>query len=275
MLPNPYPSGVPRLSVNSPKRTEFSRSYWLFGLAFIAILTLSPAAFASTVPSSAAAIKHQNSDYYAGYQGTVSSGQVTQVNAKWNIPQVTCQPALPVFQLAGQQTGIGNGKYQVTVGIEVYCSPGSSTPYVSATISYSRKGATVVPLGSRQLAMGDTVKVQISINLSTDLVTMKITDTTSGFKWSLSRTLTWASSANNPDWLVYGYYNGSQDLAQFTKAIKFSGCNVVVSSTTVPISSLSGVTALTLVDGSNNVLARPSALSAQGTSFKVAFVSST
>jgi hypothetical protein len=243
-------------------------------------LSLPPTPF----PQSPLAVTSGNCYGCAGYEGSAASGYVTKVTAQWTVPTVTCQSTLPddqaimtAVELDGYDSATG---YWTGVVIEVgaYCSSGSSTPSANAWVFY-QSAATGGGWGWESpfvLTSGHKLSAAISISPSNGKMTITLKDLTDGQSASYTTLMSYWGIAYNYLNTAWWMAARSTDLAQFSPSIKFTGCDVVVSGATHPISWLSSLYEYTMVDNSGTVVqATTSALNKAGTGFSVSFVSST
>lgn len=253
--------------MNSSRGTKFSTAYGLLGMAFVLVLLSSPIVYGSGTT----AITKMNTNYAAGYIGSVVSGDISKLTVNFVVPTVACQSSLPEAQTVGVVVTLaGVSGLSFLLNQNTICDQGSSSPrYVALfTVCSTSCNGNGFPL---TLTSGDKLSYLLAINLVTNKVVATLTDVTTGQKASYSVVQPGANTMTTAYWFV----EGGQALTQFVHPITFSNCHIVVGGVKEPISSLTGLSQYNLVDGSNNLMAKTSALSASGTSFKVTFVSST
>ena len=221
----------------------------------------------------------------AGYAGLIASGYITKITSQWTVPTVTCQPGLTDEQELGFEVGLGGvdsaTTYSTGVVIEalIYCSEGSSTPYSYTMVFYESAvtGSATVWTLPFVLTSGHKLSVTITLTPSTGKMTATLKDATDGQSMSFTTLMSyWGVVYNYVNQAVWGVYREGSDLATFNPSIKFTKCDVVVSGATHPISWISNLYELTMVDNSGTVTqATVSALNGAGTGFSVKFVGST
>ncbi len=165
-----------------------SRVLRLAGLAFAALLVVSPAAEADSVSTSA---------NWSGYVASRSGVRFRAVSARWTQPTVTCSDGRT--SVASPWIGLG-GYHQTSqaleqIGTDAQCS-------ASGRASYSA-WYELVPAASRTIRMtvspGDAISA--SVQVRGHLVRLRLTDATTGatFAKTLSASVVDVSSA---DWIV-------------------------------------------------------------------------
>lgn len=212
--------------------------------------------------------------HFAGYTANVTSGTLTKVSGKWNVPPVTCQPSLNHQQGLLVVMSLYSTTTSLSVGLVVACPLGSSTPtytvvayFYPADVGIVRLPLTVNP--------GDMLSASITVNPSTNKVVGKIADTTTGFSATRPEKVSGASTTNGALWKVEPWPPGPATyLAEFTFHVKFSSCSVVHSGVKMAISQLDFLTKGVMVDSNNKIIAKTSVLSSTAMSFKVTFVRS-
>ncbi len=227
----------------------------------------------------------------AGYDGKTSAGYLTAVTADVVIPTVTCQPKLPEGQdlqigvpLSGEAPLNPSVVSPLTVVLftDIYCPQGSSTPYHSAYF-YLVLHETLLfeyqlPL---KFGAGDSVAFTLKISRATDNVKVFLRDQSSGAGVSYSKLVPGASYLKEVGWEVgsceeptcHSITANQLALAKFS-TITFRKATFTTRGSAMPISKLSPLYQLVLVNSNNKLMAKPSRLIAC-TSFKVTFVAST
>jgi len=207
------------------------------------------------------------------------------MTAQWTVPTVTCQPSLSADQswsililLGGYDSSTGYNTEILVGGGGFYCAQGSSSPTtISAGVDFlSANGGTWAGSGLPFLPIsGHKISLTISTSPSTGKMTITLKDRTDGQSVSVTTPMSYWGIPYNYLYQAWWEVTAGPDLPQYTPAIKFTSCNVVVSGVTNPISSLNGVAVFQMVDGSNNPMATTSALNKAGNGFSVTYISST
>ena len=250
-------------------------------IAFLFIVSSVPAAFAeSPIPSIKAIELDQQLQLmtsaknlsFAGYVGNAPSGMIRKITAAFVVPQITCRPLLANSQYVAQVIGIQGGPSDVYLAIvlAIWCLPGQTNavwlPEANfANFTYGEGGMLSMP---ETIVSGDLLVETISVNLATNQVTSGIKDVTKGDSASTTIILEGSNKITNALWAI----TSGTIVAKFSP-VKFSSASIVTSAgKTLPISKLSGLTELTLVDSAGATLAKTSTLSRAGNSFTVTFV---
>jgi len=219
----------------------------------------------------------------AGYWGEVTSGTITKIAGQWTVPTVACQPTLSTDQALGtdiELSGYDSATTHYTgvlVYTQVYCAQGSSTPDTYTVVAYhsASTGDSWVSYLPLVLTPGHKLSGAISLSPSTGKMTTSMKDLTDGQSVSYTTLISYwgiaSSYLNQVEWMA----NSGDDLAQFNPAVKFTGCDLVSSGATHPISWLPELAAYQMEDLSNNIMATVSPLNTAGTGFSVQFISST
>jgi len=242
----------------------------------------------------------------AGYYGRTPSGYLTAATADVLIPTVTCEPSLPIPQdleigLPLSNTTERIGPHMAILYVDIFCPKGSSTPNYSAYFSYIVGSLWFSHPLALIFGSGDLMEFAVTIDRAADRVTMFLLDLSSGEGVGYSAVpalnpIGWATTLNNVGWEVTTAVTyGQVALARFSTIaftkVTFStssgrpldsrspaqvcrptdtGCQGGPS----PLSDLSSLRELVLVDRDYNVMATPSPL-ITSESFTVTFVAST
>lgn len=223
----------------------------------------------SVVPN---AVPYQSAEStsFAGYQGLVSSGSISQVSAVWSNPTLTCLLNLGSRQWINESVALSGGTGGPAYVMEsANCPSGSGSPVY--TVSLHFPGGLTVSEPASGLA-GVPLRATISISATgCGLVVhekLKGVGTSSPFRASRCAI---GFSPNSAQW---GVANGYTGLIEFAPAVKFHSCSVVDSGTTLNLSQLSSLEESVVVGGSSLfVEAQPTVPGATGVAFAVSWVS--
>jgi len=226
----------------------------------------------------------------AGYWGTVSSGNISQLTMETIVPTVVCQASLPEAQIVGIDThlvGTTSTGLGVVAGIDlnIICDMGSSTPRY-APLAYDCISGSCSTLMVFTFSVSPSNRFSYSISIGTESdndnnATMTMKDLSTGNSGSATAHFNGALNMSSAAWFVAGpsypctKKSCVQALTEFTQKIAFDGCEVVASTSTLPTSSLSDLVKSTLVDSDSRIMAKPSDLKASGTEFTVTWKRST
>lgn len=273
-----------KVDPNSPRQ----RKSLIFG-SLLVILLLFLSSSTLLIPSAAATSGHgrsapfskimkTKSGSWAGYVITGPSGSVTVINGSWVVPAVSCPSTgdavsyegigIDTYSDLGPLNGVGTREI-CTSGVAAYSS--WYTLEVAGGLDCGLCAATVFP------SPGDTVTAEVAF--ASGSISLSLKDVTSGTQYLETQTVSQTSPMESAEWVVFQFSFTSASLANFGKwktgsdHTGLSGTDyATISGQTGTIKSftkISGLTVseVTLVDGSNNVMASPSALSKDGTSF--------
>jgi hypothetical protein len=235
--------------------------------------TTSESSTSSTSSSSSESnIIRANDSLYAGYDSLDYSGEVINVTGSWTVPSANCAgapkdindyPAAPVW------IGISDGGTIEQIGTDTDCAYGS--PNYFSWFEFYPSG----PIFIDSVAPGDFMTAFVSSKLSSNpIYTLTIFDKTAGW------TRTFTGNGGEPQqalWIVEQLHEPTIPLTDFGKVTFISSSMTQNSSgriITGPITSNAAVREYTIIDGSGNVVAAPSNLSNDDTSFTVSWVSS-
>ncbi len=209
---------------------------------------------------------------WAGYASVTSvnspaSNSVSDVVGTWVVPTVTAGPTDAYCADWIGIDGFASGSVE-QLGTEEDSIGGS--PYYAAWWEMYPAGS--VQITSMHISPGDTMTAEVRwVSGNTFFLTM--TDVTTGFTFSTTRTLTTTAARSSAEWIheAPSSNSGVLPLAQTTRCV-FSSCNATVNGSSGAISSpLWQNAAMWIVSGSNSslVLADTSALNGAGTGFSV------
>jgi hypothetical protein len=212
---------------------------------------------------------------WSGYAVTGSSDSVSYVAGSWTVPSISCtrQTAYAAFW-----AGIDgfNSKTVEQAGILGQCSSGS--PVYSAWYEFYPAGS--VTINSITVKPGDVVEVTVSYNSSGEF-TVSLTDGSQP-TFTVSSSVTGAARSSAECITERPSIAGSlTKLADFG-TVKFgqdyttvaSTCYATINGLSASFGSFSTVQEITMVSQSGRILAQPSPLSSDGSSFTVAWKSS-
>jgi Peptidase A4 family len=212
---------------------------------------------------------------WAGYFVTGSSGSVTGAQGSFVVPSVSCSKGTSYVALWAGIDGATDSTVE-QAGVMAECSHGSAvysawTEFYPAAPTY----AAWTP------APGDIVSVTIGCSAVTGGASCVaiVADQTSGQSYSGTSTVSGASLANAECIAERPSIGGSiTKLANFGTAEfgqDYTGvagtCYATIGGTTSAFGGIAGVTSITMVDNHGHALATPSPLTADGSSFTVAY----
>jgi peptidase A4-like protein len=250
-------------------------------IAVVSILALaSLPAFALAAPAvthpSVVRLGSGSSTNWSGYAVTGPSGSVSDVKGSWIVPAIV-GPCPSTNQYSSHWVGI-DGFSSNTVeqtGTDSDCQNGAPAYYVWYEFyphaSYLVKGLTIHP--------GDHISAEV--HFTGKQFTITITDTTTGHTYSTSSKVT-SAHRSSAEWITEAPYSGGVlPLADFG-TINWGLDNTGIASTNY--ATVSGVTgaigsfgssvqSITMVTSGGATKASPSALSSDGTSFSINWVS--
>jgi len=197
-----------------------------------------------------------------------SKGSVTDVKGSWTVPEVT-------------STQTTNSYSSFWVGIDGYSSNtveqiGTDSDYVNGAPTYYAwfefypKQAYIISTVS--VIPGDVMSAEVTYSKSTFTVSITNTRTHKSFSTSAKVPSARMSSA---EWIAEAPSSGGVlPLANFG-AVSFTSCSATIGSKTGSIGSFapSSVYQISMVNSAGSVIAQPSSLSNDGTSFTVTRIS--
>jgi len=219
------------------------------------------------------------SQNWGGYVVTGAPGSVSDAKGSWVVPAVSC----PVFSssFASFWVGIdgdpevGAQKTLEQIGTVSDCA--SFVPVNYAFYEFIPAGPQIIPM---LISAGDIISAEVSYDTNTGLFTVSLTDVTSGAKpFNYSQTMPSAQRAS-AEWIA----EAPQLLGKIVLPLSDFGtavygddstgvadtCYATVGSETGPIGTFASEHSFTMVN--NNVTeATPSSLSADGSSFSIAW----
>jgi len=222
-------------------------------------------------------VKSQN---WGGYVATGPTGSVTMVNGSWVVPAVTCPSTgnAVVYEGIGIDSYSDDGPYN-GVGTYAECSSGTAS-YHSWFTDESAGGAGCGVCGATVSPKpGDVVTAEV-VFADGDII-LSLTDPNSPTQYSASEPVVTSSPQQTADWVVFQFSFAAATFANFGKwntgsdHTKVTDTDYAVISghvgTIKSFTSVSGITIsqVSFVDSSNRVMASPSALSKDGTSFTI------
>ncbi len=231
---------------------------------------------------------------WAGYAVNAASGTVSEAQGSWIQPTVTCSTSADGAQYAAFWVGI-DGYASLTVeqtGTLAYCPQGTKTPeYLAWYEFYSPGGEPIQQISTVAIHPGN--KIQAVIKYSSTKLTISVTlrDVTDGQSYTTTNPTGFSFSRSSAECITetptentitgsslallasFGSVSWGKDYT----AIK-STCTATVSGSTKPIGNFG--TSSVEIEMCNEAyttscvaMATPSAISTDGTSFKIAFES--
>jgi hypothetical protein len=249
------------------------------------LLVLSLLTSAAAVPSSNLAlgprVRHpsSNSTNWSGFAVTAGSGAVSDAKGSWIVPTIqgTCTSTNQYSSFWVGIDGFNSGTVEQT-GTDSDCQNGAPTYYAWYEFyphpSFLISGLTIHP--------GDHISAEVSF--ANRRFTTTITDVTTGLSFSTSARVSGAQRSS-AEWIAEAPSSsgGILPLADFG-TVSYGTDNTGVASTcfatingatgAIGSFSSSSIQSITMVTNSGATKAQPSALSSDGTSFSVRWVSS-
>lgn len=214
---------------------------------------------------------------WAGYAVTGPAGSVTSAQGSWLVPAVTCSSSSSYAAFWVGIDGYSSDTVEQT-GTMAECVGGSAYYYAW----YEFYPNPSYEIGSVPVSPGD--KIAAGVTYSDGQFTVTITDTTSSKFYSTSATVS-SAQESSAEWIAEAPSSGSSILPLANFGTAFYGQDytgiasteyATVSGSTGPISSFgSSIQEITMVSSSGSTQAQPSAITSDGTSFSVAWGSST
>jgi len=209
-----------------------------------------------------------NSLNWSGYAVTASSGAVTAVYGSWVVPSVSCSKQSAYVAFWAGIDGFNSNTVE-QAGVLVQCSSGK--PYYSAW--YEFYPSPSVTISTIIVKPGDVVSVDVSYSSGTFYVT--VTDGSQKYSTSGSVSGAQLSSAEciteRPS--IAGSLTKLADFGtvsfghDYTKVSQT--CYATINGNTLPFGSFSSFQSITMVDNKGAILAKPSVISSDGSSFTV------
>ncbi len=210
---------------------------------------------------------------WSGYAVTGPTGSVSDVKGSWKVPSVSCTSKTTYSSYWVGIDGYSSSTVEQT-GTDSDCSSGSPVYYAW----YEFYPAASVQISGFTVKPGDVVTAEVSYSTSTGLFTTTITDGSQTFSTSGSVSGAARSSA---EWIIerpalcFGAHCKLTSLSNFgtvslgTDYTSVAGTNyATISGTNAAIGSFgANVHRITMVNNAGTVLAEPSTLSTDGTSF--------
>lgn len=211
---------------------------------------------------------------WSGYAVTGTAGSVTNALGSWTVPSVTCTSTSSYAAFWVGIDGFTSSTVEQT-GTMSQCQRGSPSYYAW----YEFYPGPLTTITSIPVSPGNSISAGVSYSGGTFTVT--ITDVTTGKTFSTSQRVG-SAQRSSAEWIAEAPSSGSTILPLANFGTSYFGVdNTGVTSTNYatiggvsgPISSFgSSVQEMTMVTSSGALEAQPSALSADGTSFSVAWV---
>ena len=207
---------------------------------------------------------------WSGYAVTGKEGAVTAVRGAWIVPAATCAGSDPNYSGASHWVGI-DGYNSATVeqtGTDSDCSKGSPRYYAWYEF-FPDPGITITTISVKP---GDVMLA--AVTYSGTEFTATITNETSRETFTMSKVVA-AARRDSAEWIA------EDNAVNFTNfgTVFFGGdetgiagtCDATVTGRTAPIGGFPGLTVhgITMADSTGTVMAVPSPLSTDGTTFSV------
>ena len=211
----------------------------------------------------------------AGYEAALNQGYgLKVVSASWIVPSASCNGGTSNELFSFMWVGIEDFTKIEQIGTRSDCF--GSNPTYFAWYEFWPTQANSVTIN--QVSPGDQIQAQVSYSISTSIYTLTISDQTQ--RWT--KTFSGSGGQNlEPDWIVEAPVDSSGQqypLADFG-SVTFSSCSMTLIHNgqiiMAPITYNDQVFQVTMFDGNTNrILASPSSLSSDGTSFTVTWENS-
>ncbi len=213
---------------------------------------------------------------WSGYAVTGSSGSFTSVSGSWTVPSLTCAPGNQYAAFWAGIDGFNSNTVEQT-GVLAECSSG--TILYSAWYEFYPASPVYAP-SSDTVKPGDTVSATVTYSSSSGTFTATLTDTTQGWTYASPATSVSGAAQSSAECITERPAIGGSltKLANFG-IVYFGYDNTGVSSTCSANGSAFGsfgasVQEITMVDFAGRILAQPSSLSGDGSSFSVTWKAS-
>jgi hypothetical protein len=250
----------------------------LVGASFLT-LALPTSAQEKVIPSSHPRISNGtgSSSNWSGYAVTGPAGSVTSVEGSWIAPTVTCSSTTSYAAFWVGIDGYSSSTVEQT-GTMAECQAG--TPSYYAWYEFYPKGS--YEISSVPVSPGNTMSA--GVTHSGGEFTTTITDVTTGKTYSTTQAVP-SAEESSAEWIAEAPSSstGILPLADFGTANYGADDTGVASTNYATVSGVTGtissfgsaVQEITMVSSSGSTEATPSAISSDGTSFSVAWVSGT
>src|SRR5579875_1115909 len=192
-----------------------------------------------------------NSLNWSGYAVTASSGTVTAVYGSWIVPSVSCSKQSTYVAFWAGIDGFNSNTVE-QAGVLAQCSSGKA--YYSAW--YEFYPSPSVTISSITVAPGDTVSVSVSYS----------SGSVSGAQLSSAECITErpAIAGSLTKLADFGVVSFGYDYTKVSQT-----CYATISGNTAPFGSFTSLQSINMVDNRGAILAKPSTLSSDGSSFTV------
>jgi hypothetical protein len=209
-----------------------------------------------------------NSLNWSGYAVTASSGTVTAVYGSWIVPSVSCSKQSTYVAFWAGIDGFNSNTVE-QAGVLAQCSSGKA--YYSAW--YEFYPSPSVTISSITVAPGDTVSVSVSYSSGSFYITVKdgsqtytTSGSVSGAQLSSAECITErpAIAGSLTKLADFGVVSFGYDYTKVSQT-----CYATISGNTAPFGSFTSLQSINMVDNRGAILAKPSTLSSDGSSFTV------
>jgi hypothetical protein len=266
-----------------PQISIFPSSYSNFSSGGVQAIDRGTSSFSPFVSS----VEYYN---WAGYAVSSTANTVSKAQGSWIQPTISCNPSADALQWTVFWVGIDGlaGESPQTVeqaGTYGYCAQGSSVPAYAAWYEFW-PAQDIISIPSITVHSGDTMKAIISYSSKIDKITVKIQDVTTGKSYSAKNPTGFTFSRSSAECITEtptsnGAYNilanfGTVDWGKDYTGLK-NTCTATVNGATKPIGNF-GSNSIDIImcnyPSCSTVMALPSVISSDGTSFTVAFENS-
>lgn len=250
-----------------------------FGLALAAMLAALLLGVSAAQAQSAAPRLAQGSAQslnWAGYAVVVGSGSVDAAYGSWIVPALTCTKQTTYAAFWVGIDGYNDSTVEQT-GILGECVRGSAVYY--AWYEFYPAGPVYAP-SSYVVLPGDKVLGSVVYNPSANCYTTTLKDVSEGWTYTSPCTTVSGALRSDAEWIVERPAVGGSltNLANFGTAYfgqDYTGLNgtniVTIKGVNYTIAGSPNYVSITMVNSKGAVLASPSALTADGTSFYVTY----
>ena len=262
--------------------SEVPQSYAVTGLN----ISVAPNRLAVSVGLSdtLAAVGATSSFNWAGYAVSKASGTVTAAQGSWIQPATTCNSAATGVQYAAFWVGI-DGYSSTTVeqtGTLSICPPGSSTPQYIAWYEFY-PAQPIEQILTVIIHAGDKIQAIVKYSATKKTITVTLKDVTDGQSYSTANPSGFTFLRSSAECITetpstgtglallanFGSVSWGKDYTNVKNT-----CSATVSGSTKPIGNFGASSvdiAMCIYPSCTTVMAMPSSISKDGTSFKVAF----
>jgi len=210
--------------------------------------------------------------FLAGYGDTFSSSTQSAANSSFTVPSVKCNSSAPSAQYSFFFAALETTNGYYFAGISIICGAGSTTPFIEGYV-----GISPYYISSFTASPGDKILATVLFTPTTGSFIFFIDDITTGKIYQTGATITGISAVaglcvvDSAGLLAdFGTVSFGEDHTGINET-----CYLYINGTFAPVGSFGAAATLykfVMVSG-KVVMAKPSALSKDGTSFKVTWLS--